>query len=200
LTAVVVGFAFRDIGENFLAGLMLASSRPFNSGDTIQSGDFMGRVTLLDLRYTRLKTFDGKDVYLPNSFVFKNPLINFTQDGLLRLEFTVGLDYTDDLEPALATVFQAVKAVDGVLAEPDPLVVVDTFSASTVDLKTYFWVNTFDYRKGRFELQSDVMCHVKEALQTAGFGLPAQVVELKLYDRAEPLDVRFWGAEHDDPR
>lgn len=191
VTAIVLGFAFRDIGENFLAGIILASSRPFGSGDTIQSGEFMGEVVALDLRNTHLKTLDGKDVYLPNATVFKNPLINFTHDGLLRLDFTIGIDYGDDVARAIALVYETVRSVDGVQTDPDPLVVLDAFSTSTVELTAYFWVNTFDYRKGRFELRSDAMQRTKEALQAAGFGLPADIVELKLYDRADPVDIRL---------
>lgn len=189
ITAIVLGFAFQDIGENFLAGVILASSRPFQSGDTVQSGEFMGKVISLDLRNTHLKTLDGKDVYLPNATVFKNPLINFTQDGLLRLDFTIGIDYDDEVERALALTYEAVRDIEGVLRDPDPVVVVDGFGASTVDLKAYFWIDTFDYRKGRFELRGEAMRRTKEALQAAGFGLPAQIVELKLYDRAEPPHI-----------
>lgn len=191
LTAIVLGFAFRDIGENFLSGIILASSRPFRSGDTIQSGEFMGKVVALDLRNTHLKTFDGKDVYLPNATVFKNPLINFTQDGLLRLDFTIGIDYNDDAGRAIALVYETLRNIDGILTNPDPLVVVHAFSMSTVDIRAYFWVDTYDYRKGRFELRSEAMRRTKETLQTAGFGLPADIVELKLYDRAEPVDIRL---------
>lgn len=191
VTAIVLGFAFRDIGENFLSGVILASSRPFSSGDTIQSGEFMGKVVSLDLRNTHLKTFDGKDVYLPNATVFKNPLINFTQDGLLRLDFTIGIDYTDDVEGAIALIRETLSEIEGVLQDPDPVVGLNDFSASTVDLKTFFWVNTLDYRKGSFELRSDAMLRTKTALQEAGFGLPSDIVELKLYDRAGPVDIRL---------
>ncbi len=191
ITAIVLGFAFRDIGENFLSGVILVSSRPFGSGDTIQSGEFMGNVISLDLRNTHLKTFDGKDVYLPNAMVFKNPLINFTQDGLLRLEFTIGIDYGDDIDQALALVHETVRGMEGVLSDPDPLAVVDAFASSAVNLKVFFWIDTFDYRKGRFEIRSEAMQKTKDALQSAGFGLPANIVEIKHYDRAEPVAIRI---------
>lgn len=191
ITAIILGFAFRDIGENFLAGVILATSRPFGSGDTVQSGEFMGKVVAVDLRNTHLKTFDGKDVYMPNAMVFKNPLINFTQDGLLRLEFTIGIDYGDDVDQALALIYETVRGIEGVLGDPAPVVIVDTFSASTVDLKVFFWVDTFDYRRGRFELRSEAMVKTKESLVEAGFGLPANIVELKLYDRADPLSIQL---------
>ncbi|HET8830308.1 MAG TPA: mechanosensitive ion channel domain-containing protein, partial [Pelobium sp.] len=63
-SAVVLGFAFKDIGENFIAGFILAFSRPFNVNDTVMISDVFGKVKALELRYTKIKTFDGKDVYI----------------------------------------------------------------------------------------------------------------------------------------
>ena len=73
ITAVVLGFAFREIGENFLAGFFLAFSRPFNIGDTIQSGDFVGEVKDIELRNTHIRTNDGRDIFIPSSQLFNQP-------------------------------------------------------------------------------------------------------------------------------
>ena len=76
ITAVVLGFAFREIGENLLAGFFLAFSRPFEIGDLIQSSDFQGTVKSIELRSTHIRTADGRDIYIPSSEIFNKPLIN----------------------------------------------------------------------------------------------------------------------------
>ena len=100
LTAIVIGFAFKDIGENFLAGVMMAFNRPFRIGDTIKSGDVEGKIVELSLRDTHIKTFDGKDVYVPNGQILKNPVYNYTIDGFLRHQFSIGIDYNSDIKKA----------------------------------------------------------------------------------------------------
>ena len=93
LSAFLVGFAFKDIAENSLAGVMLAFNRPFNVNDSIQVKDHMGRVMELNLRTTRIKTYDGKDIYVPNSVLLKESVTNFTRDGFIRQDFLIGIDY-----------------------------------------------------------------------------------------------------------
>jgi small-conductance mechanosensitive channel len=100
ITAIVLGFAFRQIGENFLAGFFLAFSRPFEVGYLIQSGDFQGVVRSIELRSTHIRAADGRDIFIPSSEIFNNAVTNFTKDGLRRLSFTVGIDYADDSEKA----------------------------------------------------------------------------------------------------
>ena len=91
--ALIIGFAFQDIGANFIAGVILAFNRPFNTGDTIEIGANMGKVVRMDLRTTQIKTFDGKDIYIPNNTIVKEELINYTRDGYIRLSFVVGIEW-----------------------------------------------------------------------------------------------------------
>ena len=99
-SAVILGFAFKDIGENFISGIILSFNRPFNVNDTVSIGDIFGRVKSMEFRYTKLKTFDGKDVYIPNSDVIKKPVFNFTEDGYFRMDFMVGIAYENDIDKA----------------------------------------------------------------------------------------------------
>ena len=89
LTTFIVGFALKDIGENFLAGILMAFRRPFRIGDLIEVQGMRGRVKKMSLRETNIKTLDGKDVFIPNSIILKNPLENFTYNQLLRSEFFI---------------------------------------------------------------------------------------------------------------
>ena len=183
-SAIVIGFAFKDIGENFISGIILSFNRPFNLNDTVEVGGVFGKVVAMEFRYTKLKTSDGKDVYIPNSDVVKKPVFNYTEDGFFRLEFLVNIAYEDDIDAARDLILRTVLECEGVV-QNDPshtvFVAVDELAASTVNLKVRFWVETKDYRKRSLEIRGRVITKVKEALERNNFGLPGDVQEIKLY-------------------
>ncbi len=192
VSAIIIGFAFKDIGENFLAGIILAFSRPYNIGDKVETGEIYGVVKALDLRNTHIKTFDGKDVYVPNAMVLKNPLINYTRDGYLRYEFLVGIDYDDDIENASNIIIDAVKGVKGVLeGENSPEVHVNELSTSTINLIVYFWTDTFDNSKDDFQIKTEVMNETKKALIKNKITMPADILELKVYNEKLPIPIKL---------
>lgn len=192
VSAIIIGFAFKDIGENFLSGIILAFSRPYNIGDKVETGEVYGIVRALDLRNTHIKTFDGKDVYVPNAMVLKNPLINYTRDGYLRYEFLVGIDYEDDINNASDVIIEAVKGVEGVLdGENTPEVHVDELSTSTINLKVYFWTDTFDHSKDDFQIKTEVMNETKKALIENKITMPADILELKVYNEKLPIPIKL---------
>lgn len=190
-SAIIIGFAFRDIGENFISGIILSFNRPFNLGDTVEIGEVFGKVTALEFRYTKLKTFDGRDVYIPNSDVIKKPVFNYTEDGYFRLEFFAGISYEDKIEAAQELILSVVRASKGVVedATHEVFVVVDQLSVSTVNLKVHFWVDTKEYRKQALVIRGTVIANVKEALVQGGFSLPADIKELKLYGSQSAIPV-----------
>lgn len=180
----VLGFAFKDIGENFLSGIILAYKSPFKINDTIETGGITGNVVNLYLRETHLKTFDGKDVFIPNSQIIKTPLYNFTIDGFLRYDFIIGLDYGTNISEAIATILDVLKNIDSVLHEPKkPNVVVDEFTASTINLRVLYWVDTFEdtSRKYPSGIKTEVMKLVFNRLVEEGFSMPSDIIEIKQY-------------------
>ncbi len=195
LSAFVVGFAFKDIAENFLAGIILAFNRPFDIDDTIQIKDVFGRVHSLDLRTTTIRTFDDRDVFIPNSIVLKEPLTNYTQNGLIRQEFLVGLDYESNARAAIDLLLDAVRQEPEVyqVAGKEPFAVIDELAVSTVNVKVLFWTQTDDYRRGTLELRSRVMDRVKTILQTNGYGLPADIIELQFPSKPVAVAVDVAG-------
>lgn len=196
VSAIIIGFAFKDIGENFLAGIILAFSRPYNIGDKVETGEIYGVVRALDLRNTHIKTFDGKDVYVPNAMVLKNPLINYTRDGYLRYEFIVGIDYDDDIKHAIDIIINAIKSVDGVLdGENAPEVHVGELSTSTINLTVYFWTDTFDHSKDDLQIKTEVMDETKKALINNQITMPADILELKVYNEKLPIPIKLIDKE-----
>lgn len=191
ISAFIFGFAFKDIAENFLGGVILAFNRPFSLNDTIVIREFTGHVIALNLRTTHIKTFDEGDVFIPNAIVIKEPLTNLTRDGKIRLNFVVGIAYEDNITNAIATIENAMKVVEDIKHDIKPFTVVEELSASTVNLRIFFWADTMDYKKGVLQIKSEVITTVKRSLEIEGFSLPADIQEIKFYDKKEPLPINI---------
>lgn len=190
-SAVILGFAFKDIGQNFIAGVILSFNRPFDVNDTVEIGDNFGKVKALEFRYTKLKTFDGKDVYIPNSDVITQPVTNYTEDGFFRWDFMVGLDYDDNIDLAKETIMETLDADPKVVSNEEhrSYVAEHELATSTVNLKVMFWVDTTDYSRIAAQTKGRVIGSVKTALMEKGFYLPADIQEIKLYGRESELNL-----------
>ncbi len=191
--AIILGFAFQDIGKNFLAGIILAFNRPFNINDTIKVDNIFGKVKELNFRYSHIKTFDGRDIYIPNSDVLTKPVENYTADGFYRVDFTVGIGYEDDIQAAKKAIQDILDVNKEVIRDVDHenFVIEDELAASTVNLKVYFWVDTVDYRRASRVLRGMVIRQVKEELFKKGFNLPADIKELKIYGTEDAIPIKF---------
>ncbi|MEO6916822.1 MAG: mechanosensitive ion channel family protein [Chitinophagaceae bacterium] len=191
-SALVIGFAFKDIAENFLAGIILAFNRPFQVNDTVQIENVFGKVKTMEFRYTKIATFDGRNVYIPNSDVLTKPVFNFTEDGFFRMDFIVGIAYENDIEKAKEIIYDCFSD-EGEIINDDKhvsFVIEDELAASTVNLKVFFWVTTDDFRKGSLVTRGKLMQKVKTKLEQQGFNLPADIRELKFYDASKPFEIK----------
>ncbi|WP_247232232.1 mechanosensitive ion channel family protein [Telluribacter sp. SYSU D00476] len=190
-SAVVLGFAFKDIGENFIAGIILAFNRPFNVNDTIRVGDVLGKVKSLQFRYTHIKTFNGQDVYIPNSDVLTDPVTNYTEDGFFRWDFVVGIAYEDDINGAKEIIQHILDTHEHVVHDDvhENFVAEDELAASTVNIRVYFWVETLDFRRAALITKGEVIRNVKVALEQNGYSLPADIREIKLYGKEKNIPV-----------
>lgn len=179
ISSVVIGFAFKDIAENFLAGLIMAFNRPFRIGDYVQTGSVEGSVVEMSIRETHLKTSDGKDVYVPNGQIIKNPLYNYTIDGFIRGSFTVGVAYDSNVEEVRKTILAVLQTVPGVLLENKlPRTHVTKLNTNTVDIEVHYWINTFDKRFSGLEVKSQAQTKILNALNNEKVGMPATIIEL----------------------
>ncbi|MEQ8552248.1 MAG: mechanosensitive ion channel family protein [Cyclobacteriaceae bacterium] len=192
-SAVIIGFAFRDIGENFISGIILSFNRPFNVDQTVSIGDIFGKVKNIEFRYTKLKTFDGRDVYIPNSDVIKKPVYNYTEDGFFRFDFVVGVAYEDDIESAQSLIMKIVNTTEGVYEDDlhANFIITNELGVNTVNFQVNFWVKTFEYGKEALMIKGRVVTAVKNALVKDGYNLPANIQELKLYgdQKSFPLSM-----------
>jgi len=174
VTAIVLGFAFREIGENFIAGVFLAFSRPFNVGDLINSEGIEGRVQSIQLRNTHLRADDGRDIFVPSSQLFSKPVINYTRDGLRRFSFNVGIDYANDAKAACDLLLDAVTAFNGVLEDPAPATSISSLEPQYVELIVHYWQNVFDGEVDGRALRINVMDACRKALLENNYTVSAE--------------------------
>jgi small-conductance mechanosensitive channel len=160
----------------------MAFNRPFRVGDTIEIADTVGNVVALDLRITQVKTFDGKDVFIPNSFLIKNQLINYTIDGFLRQDFLVSVDYQTDLSSAINTILRSLDDVSGILKQDKgPAVTVSSLNSSSISLQVFYWLNTFDKTVSGLKIKTEALQSILKALEAENVYMPADILELKNY-------------------
>jgi small conductance mechanosensitive channel len=168
VAAIVLGFAFREIGENILAGLFLTFSRPFEPGDLIKTGDLTGIVQSIELRHIHIRTPEASDVFVPNALIFREPLHNYTRDGLRRPAFTIGVAYHDEPNSVLDLLRRAAAAVAGVLADPQPTVMLKGFVAHYIEYEIFFWIDENKTERGLDAIENDVKVNCWHALRDAG--------------------------------
>lgn len=185
LLAVILGFAFREIGENLLAGLFLGVSRSFDVGDLIESSGHIGKVREIDLRQVWIRSSDGRDIFIPSAQIFRNVLVNYTRDGLRRGDFVVGVDYSDDIPRARELLLACTRAVSDVLDEPEPSVRISEFEASYCEIQIFFWIDT-EVGPGLSEVRSDVMSACLRVLRDEGYTLSSDVSTAVAVTQVDP--------------
>lgn len=176
LFSIAIGFAFRDIFENLLAGVLLLFRQPFESGDQVEVEGAEGTVDSITIRETRIRTYDGQLKIVPNSDVYKNAIRVQTAEEKRRVEFVVGVAYEDDLDLARDTIRDALAATDGVYGDPAPEALLTELAASTVNIRARFWCDS--RQLDSLEALDRGIAAVKVALDDAGVQLPTDIVTI----------------------
>ena len=140
IIGLALGFAFQDIAANFISGILMAVQRPVRVGELIETGDHFGTVERIDLRTMELRNQQGIQVIIPNKDVFQNALMNYTRNGIRRIDLQVGISYGEDLERVERITMAAVKAVDGVLADKPVEHYYIEFADSSINYEMRFWI------------------------------------------------------------
>lgn len=170
ITSVAIGFAFKDVLQNFFAGILILWRRPFIVGDQIRTREYEGTVEEITVRSTRLRTYDGERAVLPNGDVYTNAILVRTAYDKRRVKFTVGIGYPDSIEEARSTIKRVLNETEGVLPDPVPWVHVTELAPSSVNLTVYFWVNSEQEKV--LEVSDRVATGIKQALDSAGIDMP----------------------------
>ncbi|MFB6264891.1 MAG: mechanosensitive ion channel family protein [Bradymonadaceae bacterium] len=186
LSSVAVGFAFKDIFQNLLAGILLLAQRPFRIGDQIVVSGYEGTVEDVELRSTSIKTHDGQKVIIPNSDVYNSPVTVKTAYEKRRTTFETGIGYGEDIETGREVIRETLESCDSILAEPEPQVFVSGHGDSSVNFDVRYWTDSrqADVTKTRDEVASKV----KDALDDAGIEIPYPYRTVEFFDMSEAED------------
>ncbi len=184
---VAVGFAFRDILQNFFAGLLLLLTEPFRIGDQIVVGEHEGTVQAIESRATTIQTYDGRRVVIPNTILFTQAVTVNTANEKRRSGYDVGIGVGDDIEEARSAILRTILGVEGVLADPAPQVLVVELADYSVKLRVWWWTEP-PQRMQVLQVQSRVLQTIKQTLIECGIDLPYPTQQILFHDQTEETD------------
>jgi small conductance mechanosensitive channel len=185
LVSVGIGFALQEILGNLFAGVLLLVQHPFTIGDQIRVGEQEGFVETVRVRDTQLLTYDGERVFVPNRTVFASPIINYSSTPSLRKDVRVGIKYAAEIEKARRLALETLAAIPGVLAQPEPVVLVET-EEDHVSLILRFWTES-DRNRG-LKVNSAVVELLLERYQAEGIDFLHEPPEFDVPPPAGPPD------------
>ncbi|MBW4627460.1 MAG: mechanosensitive ion channel family protein [Brasilonema octagenarum HA4186-MV1] len=187
ISGVAIGFAFRDILQNFLSGILILLTEPFRINDQIVFKNFEGTVENIETRATILKTYDGRRIVIPNSELFINSVTVNTAFENRRLQYDVGIGYSDDIDRAKELILEAMHSVNGVLKDPAPDVLLMDLAESSVNIRARWWINP-PRRADDLISRDRVLSAIKKKLLENGIDLPYPTRQILFHDQTEETD------------
>lgn len=167
LTTFIIGFALKNIGENFLSGVILALSKPFKVGDIIQIDGEKGSVLQMTLRETIVKTSDGKDVFIPNYKFITSSMTNFTSDGFLRFDILLELrvhgksleELIDDIGKTKLLEFELFHTTN-----KEPAILFQKIKDKSFVLSIQYWIDIRKHEKINSNAKNKIITKIYESL------------------------------------
>lgn len=191
--SVAIGFAFKDIFENFFAGVLILWRFPFDPGDFIECGKISGKVEDITIRMTMIRRTTGELTVVPNAMLFKEPVEVWTDKDRRRITVICGVGYGEDVDAARQVIRDAAAACETVLDDEDVEIFAQEFGASSVNYEVTWWSRPtpLEIRRSRDE----VVAAVKRALDDAGIEIPFPYRTLTF---KEPLEMSAAGSPNRD--
>lgn len=184
LSSIAIGFAFKDIFENFFAGILILWRFPFEVHDFIECDSIRGRVEDITVRNTLIRRTSGELVVVPNATIFKNPVDVLTNRNVRRVTILCGVAYGEDIDEARSVIESALDKCESVDTSQPVQVFAHEFGSSSIDFELAWWTDPtpLGYRRSRDE----VITQVKRALDDAGIEIPFPYRTLTF---KEPLSI-----------
>ncbi len=181
---LVLGFAFKDIAENYIAGVLLSIRRPFNPGDLVRIDSHEGRVVALTSRATQLMTVEGNHLLLPNGLVFKSVMLNYTRNPKRRFDFATNVAVGKPWHEAMDIGIRTLRGIDGVLDDPAPSALIQDLANDAATLRFIAWID--QQHNDLSKTRSEAMRLVRRALREAGLTPPDGVQRVHLVRGVDP--------------
>ncbi len=145
VAGLAISMAVQGILQSMVGGMILLGSRPFDVGDVVETDGITGTVQDIHMMSTNIESFDGKNIYIPNSRLYTSTIINYTRKGQRRVELKLSASY--DAPPALVreAVMDAVNDTPGVLPEPAPRLLTENYADSAIEYTLWVWCSAGDF-------------------------------------------------------
>jgi len=167
---VGIGFGLQDLVNNFISGLILIFERPIQVGDVVHFNDIEGRVTNIGIRSSRIKTWQGSEIIVPNGHLVSNDVINWTfSDKMRRIEIKVGVEYGCDVDQIKELLLGCAKADERIISNPEPMVIFRDFGESSLDFELRCWTNNFDLW---FTISSELRFAINKTFEENNITIP----------------------------
>lgn len=186
VSSVAIGFAFKDILQNMLAGILILLRQPFEVGDQIVSGGHEGTVEKIETRATMVKTYDGRRVVIPNADIYTDSVIVNTAYETRRSEYDIGIGCNDDWAEARKTMVDACASVDGVMDDPAPETIPVALGDFANIVRLRWW--TQSDRSSQIHTFGEVLETVYKALDEKGIDMPYPTQVHLFHDQTEEVD------------
>lgn len=178
LVSIIVGFAAQKVVGNFIAGLFLIFERPIKMGQSVIINNLAGVVEEIRFLSTIMRTFQGEFVRVPNELVFTSTITNLTENIARRVDYVIGIRYSDDFEKAKGIILKYLDSEQFVLAEPKPEVFVEEFASSSVNVHIRFWVPTEKW----YDIKNNLLNGIRNELIWAGVQIPFPQMEVQIHN------------------
>ena len=179
---LAIGLALQGTLANVASGVMLLFLRPFNIGDYVDAGGIAGTVVEIGLFNTEITTNNGLCLIVPNSKIWASPITNFSRNPTRRFDIPVGIGYDDDVDGAMALLAGLMDGDARVLADPEPVVAVDSLGDNAVIIKMRGWTKSDDYWDTLWDLNKAI----KVDLQATGYSIPFPQRDIHIVSGGSP--------------
>lgn len=186
VSSVAIGFAFKDILQNMLAGILILLRQPFEVGDQIVSGGHEGTVEKIETRATLIKTYDGRRVVIPNSDIYTDSVVVNTAFEERRSEYDIGVGCNDDWDKAREIMVKACANVSGVSSDPAPETIPVELGDFANVVRLRWW--TKSDKASQIHIFGDVLQAVYKALDNEGIDMPYPTQVHLFHDQTEETD------------
>jgi len=177
--SVAIGFAFKDIFQNLLSGILILLGEPFKIGDDIIVSGMEGTVEDIQIRATYLRSPDGRRIVIPNATVYTSAVTVNTAYQRRRCEFVVGIGYEDDVQKAKSIILSILDKDPTILSQPGFAVNVNALADFSINLNVRWWVDTTETTTAGSI--SEVQERVIKAFAEHEISIPYPVQEVKIY-------------------
>ena len=176
---LAISLALQNCLSNLSGGFIILFTKPFKVGDTIDLDSSVGTVRDIGIFYTKLMTFDGKTVFIPNGKVTEAKIVNYTETPSRRIDLSFSISYSADFDRARELILGIISEEKLILSAPEPIVRMSAHGSSAVIIDVLVWVNNGDYLTEKYNMTEAV----KAAFDSNGIEIPFDQLDIHVKDR-----------------